>query len=758
MAPLDESASEVHSGGDDALKKYIDEDVPALMTKYDQMWDIPDPEETPYKTKYKARKILQDALNDLERLVASASPTGRLADLGREMTARLLFFLGKNYYYCEEVPTAEQYFNRALESYLRSPLRSEPKYFIYVQDVFNQLGMLWCNRHAHAQGMNYLRRSQIMFMKRPAAVTLECEEKAKNNYTLTMFYLAQAYGALKKPGLSARFCAETLSQQLEHNAPGARPQEIRERDPFDCKDWVRNCCSLSDFFANECMFWTAEYLMHSAMIMCEKCEEMCGVKPDNLDELKAECARDAGNLYVTRLKFARTCTEHPQLCEQIWRGDRKKEAEQDDEENEVSKGARLSFLCAADGDRKAPGEDSNGIIWDDIFPEVVYLEDEEAADNRLAEETEDVRETGDKTDAANDETHAVPADDVCGWLEIASGERVRLPVHFRSLHAMVQRKLARVNKDFIRLRGDVYVAGEEALAAVRKSGKERTAASDASAAESANAGSRPRMPSAAATKFEPVREIFKLANHYFGKALSKFLLDGWVTEHVRILQELSVMYRAVQAWDGEPRRVAAMMMRRIRMLAPLIELLNPRAYVAFYRQLAFEVGEIYQELYMLKAHGKIPNDSDAAAEEDSKAGGSDDEDDILKKSDVMKAAKCNELARKSAHYFSVFIETYHTDGKVPSTIDTDHTRAYLTARMNRARLRTKTRGASLDQQVEGNKLALMEYEWILRYDKSNPGIIKKPEVNMEKEVFFCSEMAGMLPSKLSRLAARRGQR
>ena len=69
--------------------------------------------------------------------------------------------------------------------------------------------------------------------------------------------MAQAYGALQKPGLSARFCAETMSRQLESNTVGHRSQEIRERDPFDPEDWIRNCCAISDFFVNEAMFWTA---------------------------------------------------------------------------------------------------------------------------------------------------------------------------------------------------------------------------------------------------------------------------------------------------------------------------------------------------------------------------------------------------------------------------------------------------------------------------------------------------------------------
>ena len=51
----------------------------------------------------------------------------------------------------------------------------------------------------------------IMYQKRPG----NCDsEQVHNQYTLTQFYLAQAYGGLQKAGLSARFCAETMSPRI----------------------------------------------------------------------------------------------------------------------------------------------------------------------------------------------------------------------------------------------------------------------------------------------------------------------------------------------------------------------------------------------------------------------------------------------------------------------------------------------------------------------------------------------------------------
>ncbi|CAK0881264.1 unnamed protein product [Prorocentrum cordatum] len=347
--------------GPSALARYLDEEIGKAVAKYDELWAVEDPEENPYKSKYLARALLEAAVREVEQLLPAAADDAE-AERGREMLARLSLFLGKNLYFCEEVPGAERHFTRALEGYLRSPLRQDPDRFCYIQDALNQIGMLWCNRHGFSEGFNYLRRAQIMFVNRPAVVREQREERANDHYTLTMFYLAQAYGHLQKPALSARFCAETMARQLEHNSPERRSKEALERDPFDCKDWVRNCCSLSDFFASECMFWTAEYLLHAACVMCQRCGEICGLEPDGLAELHAECRRDLGALYSQRLKFSKTCAEHPGLGEDAWRGEHAKRAA----ETAPSEGARLTF---------ASGEP---VLWDDVFPEVVHLEDEEA--------------------------------------------------------------------------------------------------------------------------------------------------------------------------------------------------------------------------------------------------------------------------------------------------------------------------------------------------------------------------------------------
>ncbi len=57
-------------------------------------------------------------------------------------------------------------------------------------------------------------------------------------------------------------------------------------------------------------------------------------------------------------------------------------------------------------------------------------------------------------------------------------------------------------------------------------------------------------PAALAPTFEAARELFNAAMPRFKAALSYYLLDGWVTEHVNILMDMSNMYRHVAARGG----------------------------------------------------------------------------------------------------------------------------------------------------------------------------------------------------------------
>lgn len=79
---------------------------------------------------------------------------------------------------------------------------------------------------------------------------------------------------------------------------------------------------------------------------------------------------------------------------------------------------------------------------------------------------------------------------------------------------------------------------------------------------------------------EQAKLLFRLANTQFKKAIDFFLLDGYVTEHVQIRQDISKLYKYLSMIEPDRARAFAMVDRRREYLEPLIKELNPKAYEA----------------------------------------------------------------------------------------------------------------------------------------------------------------------------------
>ncbi|PNH02188.1 KIF1-binding [Tetrabaena socialis] len=80
---------------------------------------------------------------------------------------------------------------------------------------------------------------------------------------------------------------------------------------------------------------------------------------------------------------------------------------------------------------------------------------------------------------------------------------------------------------------------------------------------------------ALAHDFASARELFNAALPYFKAAMSYYQLDGWVTDHMGILMDMSNLYRLLAGFESDPGRVAAMHRCRAQLLEPLSGVLSP---------------------------------------------------------------------------------------------------------------------------------------------------------------------------------------
>ena len=79
--------------------------------------------------------------------------------------------------------------------------------------------------------------------------------------------------------------------------------------------------------------------------------------------------------------------------------------------------------------------------------------------------------------------------------------------------------------------------------------------------------------------------------------MSIFVLDGFVTEHIQMLSEISIMYKVIMNLEPDPNNIIAYLDKRLDILMPVFNAINPKAYQNTYEKLLVEVAEINNELY-----------------------------------------------------------------------------------------------------------------------------------------------------------------
>ena len=106
----------------------------------------------------------------------------------------------------------------------------------------------------------------------------------EHNYTLTIFYYAQAFTKLGFRKKAIKYCSLILKRQIEFNE-------------FELKDALVNCLNLSDFYMENQHFAQAEYILISAMSLLPD-------DPTKEEIFRAALQNQLGKYFLERLKFA----------------------------------------------------------------------------------------------------------------------------------------------------------------------------------------------------------------------------------------------------------------------------------------------------------------------------------------------------------------------------------------------------------------------------------------------------------------------
>ncbi len=250
-----------------------------------------DPETDPYKSKYKAREILCELKETVEKYQKEDPESERCKFLINFIN----FKLGCNYSETEELASGEEHLRKAEEGLAENKL-DKHVCGLYVS-ILNQLGILWTGRRQYEKALGLLQQAESVYKKYKhemggtphmcsELLEPETEEQADNImskrddefedlYTHSLYYLAQVYGKLEESQKSAEYCHVTLHRQLD----------TMKYTPMD---WALNCATLSQYYLTTENFKMSRHCMAAASYILKELGDPTICAPASEDEGQTE--------------------------------------------------------------------------------------------------------------------------------------------------------------------------------------------------------------------------------------------------------------------------------------------------------------------------------------------------------------------------------------------------------------------------------------------------------------------------------------
>ncbi|XP_061131950.1 KIF-binding protein [Syngnathus typhle] len=603
-----------------------------------------DPENDPYRSKYKARDLLREIHCSLksfdagdgeedagaqggdqpptelpvdgqlegmfERGSSGDSPTG-------QRTARLAaveYYLGVNHVDTEELSAGQEHLTNCMKLLEKCRVSNENvSLFIHVR---NQLGILWAGRGETETAQGFLEMAEaiyLRYMKEDGSPPTDLVEYFTTNekllthqeknkkfelaYTHTMYYLAQVYQNLGQTERAAIYCHSTLQRQLQ----------LGQFNPIE---WALNAATLSQYYITKGRYMESRHCLSAATVISGLAGDVPSEAAAQESEVESE-RRD--QLRQKRAEIAR-----------CW----------------------IKYCLILLEDAKKALEDNIGELDTD-------LQEELKRKRRLEVEEE---EKGRKS------------------AQLFGSEDT-----FDSIASMEEKVSCLLPLDFTE-----------------------------------------------------ARNVFLVGQNYVTQAKEYFQMDGYVTDHVEILQDHSSLFRALAFFEEDVERRCKMHKRRVDLLETICLELNAQYYLMIRRQLMFELAETYNEMMDLKL--TLAN---RLADTQSL--------------DSHNIKKFNSLCIASNKYYQMFLDSLRSpEGKFPEHMETEVIRPALVARFRMARMHSRMICSLPSTQLDNLNNSLENYKYVVEYCEAHP----EAAAVVETELELSKEMVGLLPLKINRLKAR----
>eukprot|EP00397_Hematodinium_sp_SG-2012_P020331 GEMP01020940.1.p2 GENE.GEMP01020940.1~~GEMP01020940.1.p2 ORF type:complete len:185 (+),score=41.52 GEMP01020940.1:1520-2074(+) len=181
-----------------------------------------------------------------------------------------------------------------------------------------------------------------------------------------------------------------------------------------------------------------------------------------------------------------------------------------------------------------------------------------------------------------------------------------------------------------------------------------------------------------------------------------------------------------------------MLLRRAKMLGPLCDVINMNIFLQLWRQISFEVGEVYQRMFQLKTKFQVA-DSESNVEN-------------IDPSTALKANKWNEAG---IQFFQKFLLSFEKNGEMPSKVEDENLRAFVMANLYIARSQCRFISINLDTKIDLHSKAVKIYRRMHEYAKRNAEQVNNPQNEVLDEMAVCEDMLALLPTVIDRFAKLR---
>lgn len=190
------------------------------------------------------------------------------------MLGAVYLYLGMVSIDTQEISTGEKHLEKCKETIEKH--QEKPEIILITLNMYNQFGILWSQREPEKSKV-YLEKAEQIYLKykdkseTPMDIsdlfqanieTYDAETALKNLekiHTLTLYYLAQIFGAMKEALKSSIYCHITLQRQLQ-------------MDDYDPIDWALNAATLSQFFMEKNGFKQARHHLAASSYILEQYE------------------------------------------------------------------------------------------------------------------------------------------------------------------------------------------------------------------------------------------------------------------------------------------------------------------------------------------------------------------------------------------------------------------------------------------------------------------------------------------------------